>query len=248
VCFIESGGNIFALSRANCAGIAQFSVGTAIACGLYVDENWRHYYNDWKNAKTPAKKAEKAAILMRMDERFDPTKAIPAMAFHLDTLRRNLGGMDRAIAAYHMGGPRFNYATAVYEAGADEPEFTRWSKLVHDTDAKRRPFLYRFLYKTLKDDSVNYYYKCKAAYFAARLWELDRPAFSAKDEFYHSPAAKKSGYMLCGNLNVMYYLPASKLTLSQRFGEMIFSLWLWIPTFLLQLFAVIAWRKIFSRR
>lgn len=174
----------------SCTGIAQFSPRTARGYGLKVSKNWRTLYDSYKAENNPARKAKKWAKLQKYDERFDPSKAIPAAAHYLSDLRDKYQGMDYGIAGYHMGEPNLDRALKAYRSGWDAPAHFSWFELVMDAAPDRHPKTFAFLHDHLEDDSWNYYFRVLASTEATELWRRDRNTFKVKAGFYDAMAKR----------------------------------------------------------
>jgi hypothetical protein len=101
------------------------------------------------------------ATRRRVDERFDPRKALAATARYLAIARARLGRDDLAIAGYHMG--IGNLQTALRRYGKTVP----YAQLYFDSTPLRHPSAYRFL-ASLGDDSSTYLWRIDAARDALR--------------------------------------------------------------------------------
>lgn len=225
--FVESGGYEFALSYANCAGLSQFCVATAEACGLAVSDNWKDVYTKFLNAKTPQERAYWGKILAKIDWRFDPHKSIPAKAKHMRTLVDSLGSYDLATQAHHDGSPNIIETVQIYESNPKNPKFTRWSNLVQTAKQNRQSELYRLLYVVRKDRSYSYYYVVMAAYFAARDWQYDRKTFNQKVKFYRNPQFKGKIFAKITSPTVIYLKARESKSLSSNFSSLTFNLLTW---------------------
>lgn len=191
--YLESQGKVDLVSGASCAGVAQFAPSTARGFGLLVSKNWRSLYNAYQGEKNPARKAKKWAKLQRLDERFDPAKAIPAAAHYLGCGLEEYGGADYAVAAYHMGGPNLRTALRAYRAGWKAPDHFTWFELIMDAAPNRHPRTFAFLHDRLEDGSWTYYFRVLAAREACWLWSHDdfnHTTYLIKAMFYDKMAKK----------------------------------------------------------
>lgn len=108
---------------------------------------------------------------MRVDERFDPAKALEATAKYLDFAKSKLGGrFDLAVESYHMGVGNLQTALARYGKG-DVP----YAQLYFDSSPVRNFTAWRKL-ASLGDDSATYYWRVLAAKEILRLYRADRSA------------------------------------------------------------------------
>ena len=104
----------------------------------------------------------------RVDERFDPEKALAGTARYLRFARERLGRQDLAFVSYHMGIGNLENVLAAY--GNRQPTYTQ---LYFDITPTRHPRAHRLL-SGLGDDSSNYLWKIAAAREIMRLWREDR--------------------------------------------------------------------------
>ena len=104
---------------------------------------------------------------MRVDERFDPEKALAGTARYLSIAGDRLGREDLAFVSYHMGIGNLESVLADY--GQDRPPYVQ---LYFDTTPTRHRRAYRRL-AALGDDSSNYWWKLLAAREIMRLYRDD---------------------------------------------------------------------------
>ncbi len=105
---------------------------------------------------------------MRVDERFDPVKALAATARYLQIAKRELGDRDDlAIVSYHMG--IGNLQNALRDYGDADISYTR---LYFDSTPERHAGAYRRL-AALGDDSSTYLWRVAAAREIMRLYRSD---------------------------------------------------------------------------
>jgi len=103
----------------------------------------------------------------RIDERFDPPKALAATARYLLIARDELGRTDLAVQSYHMG--IGNLQNALRDYGEDEISYTR---LYFDSTPTHHAKAYRQL-AALGDDSATYLWRVMAAREIMRLYRSD---------------------------------------------------------------------------
>jgi hypothetical protein len=108
----------------------------------------------------------------RVDERFDPAKALAATARYLEIARERLGRDDLAVASYHMGIGNLQGALAAY-GKADIP----YAQLFFDSTPLRHARAWRRL-AALGDDSSTYLWRVKAAQEIMRLYRQDPKALA----------------------------------------------------------------------
>jgi soluble lytic murein transglycosylase-like protein len=111
----------------------------------------------------------------RVDERFDPAKALDATARYLVFARRRLGRDDLAVAAYHMGVGNLQSVLAAY--GESEIPY---AQVFFDSSPLRHAQAWRRL-SALGDDSSTYLWRVGAAREIMRLLRRD-PAELARRE------------------------------------------------------------------
>ena len=104
---------------------------------------------------------------MRVDERFDPERALAGTARYLSIAGDRLGREDLAFVSYHMGIGNLEGVLADY--GEDRPPY---AQLYFDSTPTRHPRAYRRL-AALGDDSSNYWWKLLAAREIMRMYRDD---------------------------------------------------------------------------
>jgi hypothetical protein len=112
----------------------------------------------------------------RVDERFDPAKALAATARYLQIADQRLGRADLAIAAYHMGIGNMQNALAAY-GKRDIP----YARLYFDSTPLRHARAYRIL-AGLGDDSSTYLWRILAAKEIMRLYREDPNGLARRAE------------------------------------------------------------------
>jgi hypothetical protein len=112
------------------------------------------------------------ALRRRVDERFDPGKALEATARYLDFAKGKLGRDDLAIVSYHMGVGNLQRALRAY--GKDRIPY---AQLYFDSSPLRHPKAWRIL-SALGDDSATYLWRVLAARDIMRLYRRDPAALS----------------------------------------------------------------------
>src|SRR5215211_7658545 len=103
----------------------------------------------------------------RVDERFDPVKALAGTARYLTIARERLGRDDLAFVSYHMGIGNLQGVLRAY--GAERPSYAR---VYFDSTPDRHPAVQRRL-AAFGDDSSNYLWKLYAARAIMRLHRED---------------------------------------------------------------------------
>lgn len=144
----------------------------------------------------------------RVDERFDPVKALGAAARYLQIAREQLGREDLAVVCYHMG--IGNLQTALRRYGADDIPYAR---LYFDSTPLRHAAAWQGL-AALGDDSSTYLWRVMAAREIMRLYRSDPAALDrvsalqnaknsaeevlhprAETEQFTSPSQLRSAYL-----------------------------------------------------
>jgi hypothetical protein len=110
------------------------------------------------------------ALRRRVDERFDPAKAIEATARYLDFAKGRLGRDDLAVVSYHMGVGNLQEALMAYGKGS-----VPYAQLYFDSSPLRHRAAWRKL-ASLGDDSSTYLWRVLAAREIMRLYRRDPKA------------------------------------------------------------------------
>lgn len=105
----------------------------------------------------------------RVDERYDPPKALAATVRYLDFAKGKLDGRDdMAVASYHMGVGNLQGVLAAFDAGDDTP----YAEVFFDSSPLRHPEAWGRLAR-LGDDSSTYLWRVRAAEEIMRLHRED---------------------------------------------------------------------------
>lgn len=110
----------------------------------------------------------------RVDDRFNPLRALAATVRYLKLARRDLGRSDLAVVSYHMGIGNLQDVLAAYDGGRPVP----YVQLFFDTAPDRHPAAYRLL-SGFGDDSWTYYWRVLAAERIMHLYRTNRGALQA---------------------------------------------------------------------
>src|SRR3954454_889792 len=113
----------------------------------------------------------------RVDERFDPRKALAGTAHYLAFARGKLHRDDLAIASYHMGVGNLRQALSLY----GKPNGIPYAQLFFDSTPQRHEAAQRFLAR-LGDDSSTYLWRVNAAREALHLLRTDRDELERRQE------------------------------------------------------------------
>ena len=122
------------------------------------------------------KVAARLRVRRRVDERFDPAKALAGTVRYLRIAKQRLGRTDLAIGAYHMGIGNMQTALAAY--GKRDIPYTR---LFFDSTPLRHARAYRIL-AALGDDSSTYLWRVMAAREIMRLYREDPERLAGQAE------------------------------------------------------------------
>jgi hypothetical protein len=119
------------------------------------------------------------AARRRVDERFDPEKALAATGRYLTNGRERFGREDLALASYHMGIGNLERALRAYAdesrgriAGVVAEHDLSYARLYFDSTPLRQERAQRFL-ASLGDDSQTYLWRVLAAREIMRLYRED---------------------------------------------------------------------------
>ncbi len=119
----------------------------------------------------------------RVDERFDPRKALAGTGRYLRFARDRLGREDLSFVAYHMGIGNLQRAIDLHGAGR-----VPYAQLYFDSTptSHRRAFVF---FSTLSDGSANYLWRVLAAREIMRLHRSDPDELSRRAELYTAKAS-----------------------------------------------------------
>ncbi len=178
--FLESAGRPDALTAGGiegAAGLTQILAQTGSGLlAMRVDTARSARYTRRLERAIRSLKLRRAAALSRarrrVDERFDPVKALAATGRYLVFARQRLGREDLAFVSYHMGVGNLQSVLRAY--GGGRPSY---AQLYFDSTPARHPAAYRRL-QAFGDDSSNYYWKLGAAEAIMRLYRTDRAALT----------------------------------------------------------------------
>jgi len=104
----------------------------------------------------------------RIDDRFDPRKALAATVRYLRLSEQRFGRLDLAIESYHMGIGNLQQVLDNYDGGAAVP----YVQLFFDTAPDHHPAAYALL-SSFGDDSWLYYWRILGAVEVMRLYRTD---------------------------------------------------------------------------
>jgi hypothetical protein len=134
------------------------------------------------------------AARRRVDERFDPPKALAGTGRYLALARQRFGREDLAVASYHMGIGNLETALRAYADEEDDPidevvdrDELSYTRLFFDSTPLLHTAAYDQLAK-LGDDSATYLWRVLAAREILRLYR-ENPAELARLETLHGRKA-----------------------------------------------------------
>jgi Transglycosylase SLT domain len=160
------------------AGLTQILAQTATGLlGMSVDvDASERLTRKLGRARGPRQAARIRAQRARVDERFDPAKALAATGRYLKQAKDEFGSEDFAVVSYHMGiGNLQNVLGAYGDDGAS------YAQLYFDASPNSHARAYRMLY-ALGDDSKTYYWRVLASREVMRLYRHDRSKLERLDE------------------------------------------------------------------
>ncbi|MFL5823695.1 MAG: transglycosylase SLT domain-containing protein [Solirubrobacteraceae bacterium] len=105
----------------------------------------------------------------RIDERFDPQKALTAAIRYLELAQRAFGRADLAVESYHMGMGNLRRVLASYDGGTPVP----YAQLYFDSAPDRHAAAYALL-SSFGDDSWTYLWRVTAAEQIMQRYRTDR--------------------------------------------------------------------------
>jgi Transglycosylase SLT domain len=109
----------------------------------------------------------------RIDDRFDPRKALAATVRYLQLAQRRFGRADLAVESYHMGIGNLQQVLGDYDGGRP----VSYTQLYFDTAPDHHGTAYRLL-SGFGDDSSLYYWRILGAAQIMRLYRTDRPVLN----------------------------------------------------------------------
>jgi hypothetical protein len=142
------------------------------------------------------------ALRQRVDERFDPAKALEATAKYLDFAKGKLGRDDLAIVSYHMGVGNLQRALRAY--GKDRIPY---AQLYFDSSPLRHAKAWRIL-SGLGDDSATYLWRVLAARDIMGMYRRD-PRALAREAVLQSHKASAEEVLHARDRTRVYKDPAA---------------------------------------
>ena len=168
------------------AGLTQILAQTATGLlGLHVDVARSERLTRRIDRGGPAGRVRRLeAQRRRIDERFDPRKALEATTRYLDFARRRLGRDDLAVESYHMGVGNLQRALGAYgDTGIPYPQ------LFFDSTPLRHAPAWRIL-AALGDDSATYYWRILAAKAIMSVFRDDPAKLARQAQLQAGPSSE----------------------------------------------------------
>ncbi len=179
--FVESAGRPDAIAGAdpaNAAGLTQILAETGSALlGMHIDlarsRRLTAQIDDAAARGQGGRVARLQAARAKIDDRFDPGKALAATVRYLEIAQQHLARADLAFESYHMGIGNLQRVLDLYDAGRAVP----YPQVYFDTAPDRNPDAYALI-SGFGDDSSLYYWRLLGARQIMRLYRTNRPALS----------------------------------------------------------------------
>jgi hypothetical protein len=115
--------------------------------------------------------AQLQARRARIDDRFDPLKALRATVRYLRLAEQRFGRLDLAVESYHMGIGNLQTVLDLYDGGQPVP----YVQLFFDTSPDNHAPAYGQL-QSFSDDSRLYWWRVLASVQIMRMYRTNRPA------------------------------------------------------------------------
>ena len=179
IVFLESGGDPNAIAGSdpvNAAGLTQIVAETgqsllAMHIDLVRSRKLTAQIAQAYAAGDDARVLRLQRARARIDDRFNPVRALAATVRYLELARRHFGRTDLAVESYHMGIGNLGDVLSQYDGGQPVP----YVQLYFDTSPDRHAAAYRLL-SGFGDDSWTYYWRVLAAEQIMRLYRSDPAA------------------------------------------------------------------------
>ncbi len=169
IVFLESAGSPTARASDDlegAAGLTQIRAGTATSLlGMHVDVAASERLTRRIERRGPLPRLLRER--RRVDERFDPAKALAGAVLYLTQARERFGRDDLAVVSYHMGMGNLDNVLAAY---GDRD--ASWAQVYFDATPRNHPRAYALL-SGFGDDSASYLWRVYAAREVMRLYRDD---------------------------------------------------------------------------
>jgi len=139
--------------------------------------------------KLPKQEAALRAERARVDERFDPKKALDGMGTYLEIAKEKFGLDDLATESYHMGIGNLQDVQARYDETTPS-EGADYAQLFFDSSPQRNASAWDLL-ASFGDDSSTYLWRVLAAERIMDLYRNDRPELERIDELQTAKATQE---------------------------------------------------------
>jgi hypothetical protein len=113
----------------------------------------------------------------RIDDRFNPRRALAATVRYLRIAQQRFGRPDLAVESYHMGIGNLQTVLADYNGGHSVP----YAQVYFDSAPDHNPAAWRLL-ASFGDDSRTYYWRVLGAVQVMKLYRTDRAALKRLNE------------------------------------------------------------------
>jgi Transglycosylase SLT domain len=181
--FLESAGNpnaIAGVDPAAAAGLTQIEAQTGQSLlGMHINlQRSRALTAQIDTAYAlgrPARVASLQAQRAKIDDRFNPPKALAATVRYLKLAEQHFGRSDLAVESYHMGIGNLADVLGAYDGGRPVP----YVQLFFDTAPDHNGSAYALLH-SFNDDSLLYYWRVLAAASIMHMYRTDRGALAAR--------------------------------------------------------------------
>jgi Transglycosylase SLT domain len=179
IVFLESAGRpnaIAGVDPVNASGLTQILAQTGQSLlGMHIDLTRSRRLTAAIDRASALGQAGRVAQLehqrARIDDRFNPAKALAGAVRYLQIARREVGRADLAVVSYHMGIGNLQQVLSLYDGGGSVP----YPQLYFDTAPDHHGAAYRLL-SGFGDDSSLYYWRVLGAEQVMRLYREDRAA------------------------------------------------------------------------
>ncbi|MGH2858727.1 MAG: hypothetical protein ACRDMJ_14730 [Solirubrobacteraceae bacterium] len=177
--FVESAGRpevIAGSDPADAAGLTQILAQTGQSLlGMHIDlaasRRLTRRIDEVAAGTANGRLAPLLARRAKIDDRFDPRRALAATVRYLKIARARFGRLDLAVESYHMGIGNLQQVLADYDSGRSVP----YVQVYFDSAPDRHAAAYRLL-AGFGDDSSLYWWRVLGAVQIMRLYRDDRSA------------------------------------------------------------------------
>lgn len=174
IVFVESAGRPYVLAGpdpVDAAGLTQILASTGSSLlGMHIDlPRSRKLLREISSAFSTRRVDRLLAQLRRVDDRFDPRKALAATVRYLTLAQQRFDRADLAVVSYHMGIGNLQQVLGQYDGGQPVP----YAQLYFDTAPDHHASAYRLL-AGFGDQSSLYYWRVLGAAQIMRLYRTDR--------------------------------------------------------------------------